>query len=64
MYKNILRDEDIAFSVEEILGQDHNGADLIVIWYKETQGGRYVSMGIDSGEFHISKNEVMHYIEV
>lgn len=63
MYKNLLKDKDVAFIVDEILSQDATGADLIVTWYQQTNGNRYVSMGID-GEFHISKEQIMHYMEI
>lgn len=63
MYKNLFKDQDIAFEVDEVLSQNNYGADLIVTWFKLTNGGRYVSMGI-SGEFHIPKDQVMHYIPV
>lgn len=62
-YRNIFKDVDVAFTVDELLSQNNYGADLIVTWFKLTNGGRYVSVGI-SGEFHIPKDQVMHYILV
>lgn len=61
MYKNLFRDEDVAFTVDEILSENNYGADLIVTWFKLTNGGRYVSVGI-SGEFHVPKDQIMHYV--
>lgn len=63
MYKNLLKDKDVAFIVDEVLQQGTSGADLIVTWYQQTSSNRYVSMGID-GEFHISKEQTMHYMEI
>lgn len=63
LYRNIFKDKDMAFTVDETLSQNNYGADLIVTWFKLTDGGRYVSVGI-SGEFHIPKEQVMHYILV
>lgn len=63
MYKNIFKDVDVAFTVDEILAQNHHGADLIVTWYKYTANGRWVSVGV-SGEFHIPKDSVLHYVPV
>ena len=62
-YRNIFKDVDVAFTVDELLSQNNYGADLIVTWFKLTKDGRYVSVGI-SGEFHIPKDQVMHYIPV
>jgi N6-adenosine-specific RNA methylase IME4 len=63
MYKNLFKDEDVAFTVDEILSENNYGADLIVTWFKLTNGGRYVSMGI-SGEFHVPKDQVMYYVPI
>jgi hypothetical protein len=63
LYKNIYRDKDSAFTVDEIIKQDLYGANLVVTWYKMTDSGRYISIGID-GEFYIPKDEILHYVEV
>lgn len=63
MYKNLFKDKEVAFYVDEVLGQDSSGADLVVTWFKLSQDGRYVSMGID-GEFHVPKDMLFHYLEV
>lgn len=64
MYKNIFKDKNMAFIVDEVLSQNsHRGTDLIVTWYQQTADGRYVSIGIN-GEFHVSKDSVMHYVEI
>jgi hypothetical protein len=63
MYKNLYKDEKMAFIVDEVLGQGANGSDLVVTWYQQTDNGRYISIGID-GEFHIPKDSVMYYMEI
>lgn len=62
MYKNLLKDQDVAFIVDEILSDDHNGADLMVTWFKKDKG-RYIGIGV-SGEYHIPKVHIMHYMEI
>jgi hypothetical protein len=63
MYKNIYKDPNVAFIVDEILSQDKDGSSLIVTWYKNTDGGRYVSIGVN-GDFYISKDQSMYYMEI
>lgn len=63
MYKNIVRDKNMGFTVDEIKKQDSFGADLVVTWYQQTDSGRYISIGVD-GDFYIPKDELMHYVEV
>lgn len=63
LYKNIYRDKDSAFCVDEIIKQDLYGANLVVTWYKMTDTDRYISIGVD-GEFYIPKDEILHYVEV
>lgn len=63
LYKNIYTSPDTAFEVDEIVDQNKNGADLRVTWYKLTDGGRYVSIGV-SGDYYIAKDQLFHYVEV
>lgn len=63
LYKNIYKDPNVAFSVDEIIKQDNYGVDLIVTWYQLTDNGRYISIGVD-GEFFIPKDQLLHYVEV
>lgn len=62
-YKNLFTDSNMSFKVDRILSQNHRGADLIVSWYQLTDLGKYITIGIE-GEFHVPKDQVMHYLEV
>lgn len=64
MYKNLFRDKDMAFIVDKVVSQKKNqGAELEVTWYKKTDGGQYVSVGIN-GDFFVPEDEKYHYIKV
>ncbi len=63
MYKNLLKDKDVAFIVDEVLSQGSRGADLVVTWYKQTDNGRYITIGV-TGEFHVPKDQIMYYLEI
>ncbi len=64
MYKHLMVDKDTAFIVDEIVSQKSNKEiELVVTWYKKTDSGRYVSIGMN-GEFNIPYDSRYHYIRV
>ena len=61
MYRNILKDKDNAFLVDEVLEANSKGVHLSVTWYKKTTDGRYITIGVE-GEFYIPKSQLSHYV--
>ena len=64
MYKNVYKDQNTAFHVDEIIEQKV-GKDILldVTWYQLTSDGRYVTVGV-SGEFAIPQESKWYYLEV
>jgi hypothetical protein len=63
LYKNLYTSPDTAFMVNKIIRQDKNGCDMEVSWYKKTDNGRYITIGVD-GDYYIAREQKFHYVEV
>lgn len=63
MYKNLYKDVDMAFMVKNIVFKDKNVTTLNVDWYKKTEYGKYITIGV-TGDFDIPKSQEPYFVKV